>query len=221
MPTLMKALVYEGPQTMNIRHLPVPEPGHDEVLIRVDKAGICGSELSGYLGHNSLRVPPLVMGHEFSGTIARTGRAAKKFLPGDRVVVNPLETCGECDFCLVGNDQLCQCRQLLGAHKPGAFAEYVVVAESNIYLLPDSVSLDQAALTEPFACAVHLCKLLHLKPDERLLILGAGPIGLFTLVAARKLGLHNIVVADLNIDRLGIVKEIGGIPAYGDEEIDI
>ncbi|MCD9023793.1 alcohol dehydrogenase catalytic domain-containing protein [Cohnella sp. NL03-T5] len=215
----MRALVYEGPWTMNIRNVPVPEPGENEVLIHVERAGICGSELGGFLGHNSLRKPPLIMGHEFAGTIAKTGNGAVKYRKGDRVTVNPLETCGECVDCLGGNEQLCSRRKLLGAHAPGAFAEYVVVAENNIYLLPDSVTMDQAAFTEPLACAVHLCRMLNLNPDDRLLIMGAGPIGLFALAAARTLGLRDIVVADLNVERLRIVAELGGIPAQGAEEI--
>ncbi|MFC5405952.1 zinc-dependent alcohol dehydrogenase [Cohnella soli] len=215
----MRALVYEGPKTMNIRNVPVPVPGENDVLVRVERVGICGSELGGFLGHNSLRVPPLVMGHEFSGVIAQTGSGAVKFRVGDRVTVNPLGTCGECEECLGGNEQLCESRKLLGAHAPGAFAEYVFVPEKDVYLLPDSVSFDQAAFTEPFACAVHLCRMLSLKPEERLLVLGAGPIGLFALAAARTLGLQNIVVADLNADRLRIAAKLGGIPARGDEEI--
>jgi threonine dehydrogenase-like Zn-dependent dehydrogenase len=89
---LMKALVYEGPQTMNIRHIEIPELRDDEVLIRMERVGICGSELSGYLGHNSLRIPPLVMGHEFAGKIVSTGLRADKYKAGDRVTVNPLVT---------------------------------------------------------------------------------------------------------------------------------
>ncbi len=220
MSSMMRALVYEGPRQMNVRNVPVPSLGEREVLIRVERVGICGSELGGFLGHNSLRVPPLVMGHEFSGVVAEVGAGATKFRQGDRVTVNPLGTCGECEDCRAGNEQLCQSRSLLGAHAPGAFAEYVAVPERDIHPIPDSVSFDQAAFAEPFACAVHLCRLLSLKREDRLLVLGAGPIGLFALAAARTLGLENIVVADLNADRLRIAAELGGIPARGDEEIE-
>lgn len=219
MSATMRALVYEGPRQMNIRNVPVPLPAEKEVLIRVERVGICGSELGGFLGHNSLRVPPLVMGHEFSGVVAQAGSGAVKFRPGDRVTVNPLGTCGECEDCLGGNEQLCPSRKLLGAHAPGAFAEYVAVPERDVHPLPDSVSFDQAAFAEPFACAVHLCKLLALKQEDRLLVMGAGPIGLFALAAARTLGLRDVVVADLNADRLRIAAELGGIPARGDEEV--
>ncbi len=99
MSSMMRALVYEGPRQMNVRNVPVPSLGEREVLIRVERVGICGSELGGFLGHNSLRVPPLVMGHEFSGVVAEVGAGATKFRQGDRVTVNPLGTCGECEDC--------------------------------------------------------------------------------------------------------------------------
>jgi len=211
----MRALIYEGPQTMMMREVPVPEPESDEVIIRVKCAGICGSELSGYLGHNSLRKPPLIMGHEFSGDIAGTGSGASRFKPGDRVTVNPLVTCGVCRYCTTGSAQLCAKRSLLGAHRPGAFAAYTSVPERNVYLLEDHVSFDEGAFAEPFAVAVHICRLLKLDPADRLLIVGAGPIGLFTLQAAQVYGLKNIVVSDINTERLEIVKALGGIAAVG------
>lgn len=103
----MRALVYEGPRIMNIRELPIPVPHEDEAVIRVERVGICGSELSGYLGHNSLRTPPLVMGHEFAGTIHALGNSSTSFKTGDRVTANPLVSCGTCLDCLQGKAQLC------------------------------------------------------------------------------------------------------------------
>jgi len=214
----MKALVYEGPRVMNVREVPVPGLRDDEVLVRIEVAGICGSELGGYLGHNSLRKPPLIMGHEFSGVVERVGAGVEGFKAGDRVTANPLVTCGTCRYCRIGETQLCIYRQLLGAHRPGAFAEYAAVPASNVYRLTDGVSFEEGALVEPFACAVHACRLLRLRTDDRLLIYGAGPIGLFVLQAAQASGLKDIVVADLNEGRLEIVAELGGIPVRSAEE---
>jgi threonine dehydrogenase-like Zn-dependent dehydrogenase len=121
--SLMKALVYEGPRTMTIRQIAIPSVGEDEVLIRVERAGICGSELSGYLGYNSLRKPPLVMGHEFAGSIEAMGPRATRFQSGDRVTANPLVSCGRCRDCVTGSANLCADRILVGAGRPGAFAE--------------------------------------------------------------------------------------------------
>ncbi|MBA2940254.1 galactitol-1-phosphate 5-dehydrogenase [Paenibacillus sp. CGMCC 1.16610] len=210
----MKALVYEGPSTMNIREVAKPIPGPNEVLIRVERVGICGSELSGFLGHNSLRKPPLIMGHEFSGVVEQVGSGGDgeaRFRRGDRVTANPLVSCGRCRACTTGAAQLCPERQLIGAHRPGAFAEYVAIAEKNVYRLDDHVSFDEGAFAEPFACAVHICKLLRPLPTDRLLIMGAGPIGLLALQAAKVYGLQQVVVVDINEQRLEIAKELGAV----------
>lgn len=216
----MKALVYEGPRSMTIRELPIPDIKPDEVLIQVKRAGICGSELSGYLGHNSLRKPPLIMGHEFSGVIERLGSQAMELQVGDRVTANPLVTCGHCRYCRNGQAQLCGERNLLGAHRPGAFAEYIAVPSRNVYRLDDHVTMEEGAFAEPFACAIHVCRMLALTPTDRLLVYGAGPIGLFALQAAQVYGLRNIVVADLNEARLEIVQELGGIAVSSLNQLD-
>ncbi|MHA6482789.1 zinc-dependent alcohol dehydrogenase [Paenibacillus sp. strain BS8-2] len=206
----MRALVYEGPRVMNIRDTDIPELKENELLVRVAYAGICGSELGGYLGHNSLRKPPLIMGHEFTGVVERMGSAVNHWAQGDRVVVNPLVTCGQCVQCLSAREQLCEKRALLGAHRPGAFAEYVAVPASNVLRLPDSVSLEEGVLAEPLACAAHIGRLLQWQPQDRLLIYGAGPIGLFVLAAARIHGLKHIDIVDINADRLAIANALGG-----------
>jgi len=211
----MKALVYENPRTLNMRDVPIPAPADDEVLVRVSRVGICGSELSGYLGHNSLRKPPLVMGHEFAGIVERTGAQVSQLKPGDRVTVNPLVTCGSCSYCRTGRSQLCRQRQLLGAHRPGAFAEFVAVPARNAFKLDGTVSLEEGAFTEPFACAIHVCRLLALSPTDRLIIYGAGPIGLLALQAAQSYGVREAVVVDLNEKRLEIAEELGGIAVTG------
>ncbi|WP_256756867.1 zinc-binding dehydrogenase [Cohnella sp. WQ 127256] len=215
----MKALVYEGPRTMNIREVPTPELKPDEVLIRVERVGICGSELGGYLGHNSLRKPPLIMGHEFAGVVEQLGVEVATLKQGDRVTANPLVTCGTCSYCRNGQSQLCGARALLGAHRPGAFAEFVAVPAKNVYHLPDHVSMDEGAFAEPFACAVHICRLLELAPTDRLLVYGAGPIGLFALQAAQVYGLRDIVIIDLNESRLEIARELGGIAVTGLDQL--
>jgi 2-desacetyl-2-hydroxyethyl bacteriochlorophyllide A dehydrogenase len=207
--TTMKALVYEGPRVLQMREVPIPEIEPGEVLIRVSFAGICGSELGGYLGHNSLRKPPLIMGHEFSGIVSELGSATQGLAIGDRVTVNPLVTCGECRSCLQGETQLCAQRALLGAHHPGAFAQYVKAPSKNVFKLVEHVSEEAGAFAEPFACAIHICRLLQLSASDRLIIFGAGPIGLFALQAAKVYGLSDIVVIYLNEARLEIARELG------------
>ncbi|HNK20113.1 MAG TPA: alcohol dehydrogenase catalytic domain-containing protein, partial [Piscinibacter sp.] len=141
----MKALVWEAPRLMRMRAQADPAPQPGEALIKVAYAGICGSELSGYLGHNALRVPPLVMGHEFAGEIVALGEAARAQHPnlatGQHVTANPMWYCGACGFCARGQTHLCANRRLIGAHRPGAYAEYVAVPAELIAPLPTGLTL--------------------------------------------------------------------------------
>src|SRR5439155_11854529 len=140
----MKALVWEGPRVMVMHEQEQPQPGAGEVLLKVAFAGICGSELSGYLGLNALRVPRLVMGHEFSGEIVETTPEAQArfpdLQPGQMATVNPLTYDNTCAFCQRGLYHLCVARKLIGAHRPGAFAEYVSVPAELVTPLPMGMS---------------------------------------------------------------------------------
>jgi 2-desacetyl-2-hydroxyethyl bacteriochlorophyllide A dehydrogenase len=208
----MRALVWEGPRAMSLREVAVPATEDGDVLIEVAHAGICGSELSGYLGQSSLRSPPLVMGHELAGTVARLGGGVETVRVGDRVTVNPLVACGSCARCVEGRNHLCPRRALIGAHRPGAFAQFVTAPEANVHALPDDLGLAEAALTEPLACAVHACRLTQVAPGQRLAIIGAGPIGLLVLVTARLLGVEEVVVSDTNEERLEVARHLGAAP---------
>jgi threonine dehydrogenase-like Zn-dependent dehydrogenase len=211
----MKALLYLAPRHMAMRDLDAPEPGPDEVSIRVAYSGICGSELSGYLGTNSLRKPPLVFGHELSGHVAALGArvaSSSTLAVGLPVTANPLVTCRECEFCVTGRQHLCQRRLLLGASLPGSNAEYVTVPATSVLALPDGMDLRDASMAEPAACAVHAVELSGAAPGASALVIGAGPIGLFI---AQVLGLHGVTrryVADRNPARLAIAAAMGCIP---------
>ena len=212
--TSMKALVWLGPADLQLRDVPLPEPGADEVLIETSAVGICGSELSGYLGKNSLRHPPLIMGHEAAGRIVKIGNATTLAdgttgAMGTRVTFNPLVVCGTCDRCRVGLTNLCRQRQLLGAHRPGAFASFVAVPAAQCWSLPETLSDVAASLAEPLACAVRAVSLAQSAGDDSLLILGAGPIGLFCLAVARSLGLEKVFVSDMLPARLAIAEQWG------------
>lgn len=209
----MKALVYEGPRQLNIREVPEPEPGPNEVLVKVAFSGICGSELGGYLGHNSLRKPPLIMGHEFSGEITALGAQADRLKPGlavgQRVTVNPLVHCGVCRACLSGRHNLCRERRILGIHQPGSYAESVKAPARLVYPLLDQLSLEHAALTEPVGCAVRAVKLADCTPQDTLLITGLGPIGLLALQVAQSYGLSKIIATDTDPYRRAIGEQFG------------
>lgn len=229
---MMQALVWHGPRRMALERVPLPEPGPGEVRVRVAAVGICGSELSGYLGHNALRVPPLVMGHEFTGVVEAVGpgggapaasagggqagvaasvdrsRGSTPPAVGARVVVNPLVSCGACGYCRDGRANLCQERALVGAHRPGAFADAVVVPASACLELPDNVDFVLGSMVEPLACAVRATRLAGVDEGSRVRVLGAGPIGLLcALVArdagARQAGAHEVGARDVGAHGVG------------------
>lgn len=221
----MESLVWLGPHKMEMQHAALPELSAGEVLIAVSAAGICGSELSGYLGQNSLRKPPLVMGHEAAGRVAQSTQGTfadgNPAQVGTRVTFNPLVTCGECDRCRVGLTNLCRQRQLIGAHRPGAFAQFVAVPATQCHPLPDALSDTIASLTEPLACSLRAVKLTQAHPEQSLLILGAGPIGLFALIAARAEGIKRVYVSDLSEPRLAVARRWGASETINVREHDV
>ncbi len=198
----MKAVVWTGPRQMEIQNIDRPEPGHGELLIRIDAVGICGSELSGFLGENSLRVPPLIMGHEFAGEVAAIGPGVVGHQLGERVTVNPLLTCGSCPSCLMGLESLCATRQLIGVHRSGAFAEFVTAPAANCLPMPDGMSAVTGSLAEPLACGVRAARLGGVSQGSRVVILGAGAIGLMCIAAVRKAGGSATMSVEVNPGRL-------------------
>lgn len=186
---------------------PALEPG--EILIRVAHSGICGSELGGYLGHNSLRIPPLIMGHEFSGVVADVGAGVPSgsLAPGTRVTVNPL-IAGDGERA-AARANLSRTREILGIHRPGSFAEYVKAPAQSTHALPMGLSLEMAALTEPMACAIRAAKQSQVGPNDTALVTGLGPIGLLTALVLRESGLRHIIATDLDSDRRAMGEAIG------------
>ncbi len=196
----MRALVYTAPQTVAIQDVPraTVAPGHVEIA--VEYAGICGSDISGFLGHSPRRQPPLVLGHEFVGYLN----------DGRRVVANPLVSCNHCAACLAGRQNLCRSWFLLGMDRtPGAFADFVTLPEAQVVAIPDAMPATQAVLAEPLANIVHLLTLCAPQPFFSLAIVGGGTMGALILLAAKRLGARSILVADLNAERLSVLKGLG------------
>ena len=180
----MKALVYTGPHAMEVRDVADPTPAaSDELLIRVEACGICGSDMHAWHGHDDRRPAPLVLGHEAVGTIVEGDRA------GTRVAVNPLVTCQTCEHCLSGRENLCFTRQIISMPpREGAFSQFIAVPERNLVAVPDHVKPVAASLTEPLACGWHAVRLADqamFKPmaEARVLVLGGGAIGLGAALA--------------------------------------
>jgi threonine dehydrogenase-like Zn-dependent dehydrogenase len=178
----MKALVWYGERDVRYEDAPDPEPGGDEVVLDVELAGICGSDLHGYRGHPGPRVPPLVLGHEVVGR-----------LEGERFTVYPLVACGTCERCRAGEDNLCASWRLVGMHRPGVFAEHVVVPRSTLVPLPAGLDPRRAVLAEPLACCIGALA-PHNTDGRGVVVFGAGPIGLLTTFVAARSGAHVTIV---------------------------
>jgi L-iditol 2-dehydrogenase len=189
----MQAAFLNGKRSLEIRGVEKPAPAPGGVLVRVRHCGVCGSDLHFYKGELPF-APGLLLGHEFSGEIAEVGPGVDSFQPGDRVCVEPLVVCHQCEYCLGGNYQLCTSRQLLGTGPPGALAEYVAVSAYCAYSLPDGLESELGSLVEPLAVAVHGLRLVDLSLGERVVVLGAGTIGQMSLLAAQAFGAGEVTV---------------------------
>jgi threonine dehydrogenase-like Zn-dependent dehydrogenase len=206
----VRTLVWTGPNTMIINHTEVPAVKSNEVLVKVEAVGICGSEIEGFLGHNSLRVPPLVMGHEFSGRIEKLGEDVNALSIGSKVIINPLISCGQCDRCRKGTENLCDNRKIIGIHRSGAFAEYVAVPASQVHEVPETLDSYTASLAEPLACCLRASRrALSLHPFSNVMIYGAGAIGLLSGFVSKILGANKVIIADINEERLSSIRNVG------------
>jgi threonine dehydrogenase-like Zn-dependent dehydrogenase len=199
---MMHAMVYTAPLELKILEVEEPQPGPGEIVVEVSAVGICGSELEGFASQSPFRVPPLIMGHEFSG---------RRLDTGERVVINPLINCGRCDLCLRGLTNLCRVRAIIGIHRGGGFAQRVAVPETNCYALPEDVSIAGAALVEPLANAIHAFKLTQLYDacPLRVGVIGAGTLGFVTALVAHRRGVPAVEISDLSPARREFAKATG------------
>lgn len=206
----MKAMVYSDFGKLEMREVerPVPNPG--EALLKVSHVGICGSELEGFAKRSPRRKPPVIMGHEFSGTVVEVNNGDDSDIkPGDGVAANPLVTCGHCEFCRTGRTSICPNRQLLSMHRNGAFAEYVTVPLANLYGFRDNSSLHRGAFVEPCANAVHVLRLAQTPTPHYVAVMGAGTIGLMCAQVARLIGAPELMIVDVVPFRLELAKRNG------------
>ena len=193
----MKALVYDGVETLGYRDVPQAQPNSGEHLIKIMASGICGSDMHAYLGHDDRRPAPLILGHEAAGIIQGGPH------DGMRVTINPLVNCGTCQACTSGRENLCPKRQIISMPpREGAFAQYVAMPKTNLVEVPADVPLEKAALCEPLAVSWHAVRLaseaLHPAMDKRALVIGGGAIGLAAALALKAFGLDDITIAEPN-----------------------
>jgi len=190
-----------------IEELPDPAPGPGELVLRVDACGVCGSDL--HMAHSLADHPGIVFGHEFCGTVVALGSEVAAYREGDRVVGYPLVGCGRCPACLANAVAKCRRVKLIGAQRPGAYAEYVAVGADQSFLLPEALSPDLGALVEPLAVAHHALERTPREPGEPVLVLGAGPVGLAVALWARALGAREVVVTDPVAHRRALAESVG------------
>ncbi len=225
----MKAAYYHGNTTIRIGEAQIRTPRPDEVRIDVACCGICGTDLHIFSGHMDKRVSiPHIMGHEMSGVVADVGSNVENWQAGDRVVVRPLDPCGNCPACRAGHCHICQNLKFLGIDTPGAFQNSWTVPAHTLHKLPDEVALDLGALVEPLAVACHDVRLGQVKPEEYVVIIGGGPIGMLIALVAREAGAR-VLVSEVNPSRIEFARKLGidvvnpteiDLPAYVEKQTD-
>ena len=210
----MRAVVKyrSGDGFVDLKEIPTPVIGRDEVLIKVGMAGICGSDIH-ILHDEFLNYPPVIMGHEFAGQIVKIGKAVAGWEEGDRVVSEPhTGSCGLCWLCRTGNPQICSKKRAIGSGTDGAFAEFIKVPAWLLHRIPEGVSFEEASLTEPTAICIHcVLERVGIVPGDFVAVLGPGPIGLLTAQLVREAGAGHVLVAGRSSDaglRLKVAKKL-------------
>jgi L-iditol 2-dehydrogenase len=205
----VRALVFVGPGEMVIQDRPDRRPGRGEILVAVRASGICGSDVHGYLGLTGRRQPGSVMGHEVAGEVLDVGEGTDGLRAGDRVALRSILACGRCDPCRRGQPNVCDNREGLGMQFDGGYAERMVVPAALAVRSPSSIPFDIAAMAEPLAVALHAVAITPLEPADRVVIVGAGAIGLLTLLAVRQRGAAWVAMTDRSAHRLAVARTLG------------
>jgi len=210
----MKALLLREYEKLEMTEMPEPQIGSDDLLVEVRACGICGSDIHGFDGSTGRRIPPLIMGHEASGVVYKTGAEVSEFRVGDRVTFDSTIYCGKCYFCRRGEVNLCDNRQVLGVspgeyRRHGAFADYVAVPQHITYPIPDELSFEHAAMIEAVSVAVHAVGLTTVKLGDTGVVVGSGMIGLLAIQALRLAGCSRVIAVDLDEGRLRLAAELG------------
>jgi len=205
----MKQAILERPKKIIFREVEKPVISNREVLIKVKRIGICGSDIKAYYGKHPYIKCPIVQGHEFSGVVAAKGRKVKGLKIGDRVTVRPQLVCGRCHLCKRGDYNICQNLKVIGCQAEGAAQEYLKVDMNLVVKLPEKMSFEEGAMVEPVAVAVHALGQASRIKGRQVLVLGAGTIGNLTAQVARALGARAVMITDLSSFRLKMARECG------------
>lgn len=210
----MRVQNFYEPFAMKYEEHDIPQIADNEVLVKVMACSICGSDISYYYGHSPLGTAngkgPLYLGHEISGVVIEIGKLGKDlFKEGDRVAINPVQQCNACEYCMRGEFNVCPHSEVIGVTVNGGFAEYVKVKYTHVYKIPDNVTFEHGALSEPLACAAYGIKQLDIQLGQDVVVFGPGPIGLMMVQLAKASGAGRVVLIGRRDYPLGIGKEVG------------
>lgn len=208
----MKSLAKLKPEKgLWLRDEEAPTPGHNDILIKIRKTAICGTDIHIYnwdsWSQSTISVP-MTVGHEYVGEVVEVGKSVSGFVPGDRVSGEGHIVCGHCRNCRAGKQHLCRETYGVGVNRPGAFAEYLVIPASNAFKLPEAITDEMAAILDPLGNAAHTALSFDLVGED-VLITGAGPIGIMAAAICRHVGARHVVITDVNDYRLELAKKVG------------
>jgi len=217
----MKAAVYVKTNTIEMQDVPIPEPGEGEVLIKVSACGICGTDCHILAGEVPLAKPPVVLGHEICGTIAKLGKGVDSLKEGEFICVDPVIGCGVCPHCKEGNTNLCESPTIIGYKLPGGFEEYTVAPATHVYPIDESVGIEGGILAETFACVLHGYDRLNIEAGRSAMILGAGCVGLLWTELLRNSPITTLIQTELIDERRAVASELGADIVINPEKEDL
>ena len=207
----MKASYFLGDKKFEVRDLPLPEIGEQDVLVRVAACGVCGTDVHIYHGSKGSTdvKPPVVLGHELAGEVEKIGSQVTTVKPGDHVTIDPNIYCGKCHFCQIGKKQMCQNLYAIRVNRDGGFAQYCVAPETQCYQLDKEVPLKYGAMTEPLACCVHGIDRAGIRQGDTVCVIGGGAIGLLMIQLAKLSGASKVILSEPVAMRREIGKKVG------------
>ena len=207
----MKASYFLGDKKFEVRDLPLPEIGEQDVLVRVAACGVCGTDVHIYHGSKGSTdvKPPVVLGHELAGEVEKIRSQVTTVKPGDHVTIDPNIYCGKCHFCQIGKKQMCQNLYAIGVNRDGGFAQYCVAPETQCYQLDKEVPLKYGAMTEPLACCVHGIDRAGIRQGDTVCVIGGGAIGLLMIQLAKLSGASKVILSEPVAMRREIGKKVG------------
>lgn len=201
--------VMTKPGEITFREIPVPKPGPDQVLVKIKKIGICGSDIHVYHGSHPYTSYPVTQGHEVAGQVVALGEYVRDVQPGDKVTIEPQVFCGRCYPCLHGKYNLCEKLKVMGFQTTGTASEYFAVDSSKVTKLPDNLSYGEGAMIEPLAVTIHAAKRFPDLKGANTVVLGCGPIGILLIQSLKALGVAHVLATDISDTRLALAKELG------------